>query len=392
VETEPDKQNICLITAFGPGTANGGALVTQEILNTIKRDGCAVKIYTFSKANHSEIKKITVIPTTLARRLLGIALFPLLHPLFTGRLSIRVLREIHRLAKSDDVVVLNFSQVFLYSIFLRRKNFIIICHDIVYQNYRRRRSRLSRISARWIYLSEQLVLRLCKGRIFCLSHKDARFLQIAYKQNAGVIDWGVSDLVKRTQLMSTQPISINIKRERFFCLFGAWQREENSAGLKWFLDAVVDKMDPGIKIYVIGSGISAELRQSLSKDPRIVVHGFVENPYPIIRLSLGLIAPLFTGAGIKIKCLEALACGVPVIGTHIALEGLQGLCDGRFLLCHDGTDFLSALELLSGTKSKPIDGKKFENSAQINLRANPERRGLDWSSIKQQLHLKANSN
>jgi len=34
--------------------------------------------------------------------------------------------------------------------------------------------------------------------------------------------------------------------------------------------------------------------------------------------SKALISPLFTGAGIKVKVIEALACGIPVIGTDIA--------------------------------------------------------------------------
>lgn len=50
--------------------------------------------------------------------------------------------------------------------------------------------------------------------------------------------------------------------------------------------------------------------------------GFVENPLDIIYKSAALIAPLFTGAGVKVKVIDAFTTGTPVIGTEIAFEGL----------------------------------------------------------------------
>ena len=42
----------------------------------------------------------------------------------------------------------------------------------------------------------------------------------------------------------------------------------------------------------------------------------------MIANSRALIAPVFSGAGVKVKVLEALACGTPVVGTDIAFEGI----------------------------------------------------------------------
>ena len=51
--------------------------------------------------------------------------------------------------------------------------------------------------------------------------------------------------------------------------------------------------------------------------------GFVENPYGYIAEAQGLIAPLFHGAGIKVKVVEALALGTPVLGSAVAWEGID---------------------------------------------------------------------
>ena len=59
--------------------------------------------------------------------------------------------------------------------------------------------------------------------------------------------------------------------------------------------------------------------------------GFVDNPYKIMSESLGLIAPLFHGAGIKVKVIESLACGTPVIGTEVAFEGIDFI-ENKYLI------------------------------------------------------------
>ena len=38
-----------------------------------------------------------------------------------------------------------------------------------------------------------------------------------------------------------------------------------------------------------------------------------------------MIAPLFHGAGVKVKAIEALALGTPVLGTEVTFEGLPDM-------------------------------------------------------------------
>jgi hypothetical protein len=50
--------------------------------------------------------------------------------------------------------------------------------------------------------------------------------------------------------------------------------------------------------------------------------GFVDRPLDIIYTSCAVIAPLFTGAGVKVKVIDSFTTGTPVIGTNITFEGL----------------------------------------------------------------------
>jgi glycosyltransferase involved in cell wall biosynthesis len=73
------------------------------------------------------------------------------------------------------------------------------------------------------------------------------------------------------------------------------------------------------------------------------VRGFVEDLGPLYAQADAVVAPLRTGAGTRIKLLEAFAHNVPVVATRAAAEGLAVL-DGRHLLvCADPTGLAAAV-------------------------------------------------
>ena len=71
--------------------------------------------------------------------------------------------------------------------------------------------------------------------------------------------------------------------------------------------------------------------------------GFVEDPYDIIANARALIAPLFKGAGVKVKAIEALASGTPVIGTEVAQEGVPLVADNSLVTCNTAAEFIHAI-------------------------------------------------
>ncbi len=71
-----------------------------------------------------------------------------------------------------------------------------------------------------------------------------------------------------------------------------------------------------------GRGSRSYLRRRVAEDPRIRAHGFVDDLDELYRRCRLFVAPLTVGGGIKIKILEALAHGVPVVTTPIGAEGI----------------------------------------------------------------------
>jgi glycosyltransferase involved in cell wall biosynthesis len=85
--------------------------------------------------------------------------------------------------------------------------------------------------------------------------------------------------------------------------------------------------------YVVGARPPAEV-VALASDPTIQVTGYVEDPTPYLESSALLIVPLRAGGGMRVKILEALARGIPVVSTTIGAEGID-VTHGEHLLIAD---------------------------------------------------------
>ena len=70
---------------------------------------------------------------------------------------------------------------------------------------------------------------------------------------------------------------------------------------------------------------------------RIIATGWVEEVTPYVRNAAVSVVPLRIGAGTRIKILEALALGIPVVSTSIGAEGLD-LLPGRHVRIADTAD------------------------------------------------------
>ena len=71
------------------------------------------------------------------------------------------------------------------------------------------------------------------------------------------------------------------------------------------------------------------------------MHGFVEDVRPFFEECQILVVPLSVGSGTRIKILEAMATGTPVVSTDIGAEGIDYV-DGENILIANSPQDLSA--------------------------------------------------
>ena len=73
-----------------------------------------------------------------------------------------------------------------------------------------------------------------------------------------------------------------------------------------------------------------EVVRRLADDPAVEVTGRVDDIAAYYRRAAVFVAPVLQGSGTRLKILEAMASGCPVVSTTIGAEGL-GATDGREL-------------------------------------------------------------
>ena len=89
-------------------------------------------------------------------------------------------------------------------------------------------------------------------------------------------------------------------------------------------------------------------------DPRIEMHGFVENLPGVYAAAGCALVPLLENAGSPLKLIEAMAYGLPIVATPLAADGVDGLVrDAHYLEGEGAEGFADAVvRALSGRAGK----------------------------------------
>ncbi|MDP2724365.1 MAG: glycosyltransferase family 4 protein [Bacteroidales bacterium] len=128
---------------------------------------------------------------------------------------------------------------------------------------------------------------------------------------------------------------------------GAMNWMPNEEGIKWFIDQVWPEVHaelPDLKLYIAGREMPSWLSNLHSNQIEVV--GEVEDAWEFIQSKSILIAPLFSGSGIRIKIIESMAMGKVVISTTIGAEGINYTNGLNILIADDATEFAEAVKKL----------------------------------------------
>jgi glycosyltransferase involved in cell wall biosynthesis len=116
----------------------------------------------------------------------------------------------------------------------------------------------------------------------------------------------------------------SIPDEPTLFFIGALDWLPNQEGLEWFIDKVFEQITdkvPGLSFHVAGRNAPKQFESKL-RHPKIVYHGEVEDACRFMQKYRVMVVPLLTGSGIRIKILEGMALGRPVVTTQTGIEGI----------------------------------------------------------------------
>ncbi|WP_372845437.1 glycosyltransferase [Pontiella sp.] len=106
---------------------------------------------------------------------------------------------------------------------------------------------------------------------------------------------------------------------------GYFADKSNNDGALWFAHEVWPKLagkHPKLKCIFVGTGASSEMKQLSEKESRIRVCGHVDDLRPYREQATIFINPMRLGSGLRVKVLEAMATGLPVVSTALGVAGI----------------------------------------------------------------------
>ena len=250
-----------------------------------------------------------------------------LSPTLAARRSAGFGRLIDAHIDAADLVHVEFTELLPWARYIKArypgKRVCYVAHDIVFQR-KFREARSCFFLNPWRDLDLFLTWRSENAflgeidRVIVLNGKDAALIARHGARCRVVVPYAERPLIGDGDRPAGVP-------ERYLVYFGAMSRPENYLAALTFIRncwPALHREFPGLGLYVVGSRPHESLAAYHGRD-NVVVTGFVENPYEYLAHALMTVAPITLGAGIKVKVLESLLVGTPVVAFPAGAEGID---------------------------------------------------------------------
>ena len=191
---------------------------------------------------------------------------------------------------------------------------------------------------------EELMMWQAADKIFSISSIDSDFIRKC--TDSEVVDYPMSVAAHRA------PVNALSELQCFH--LGAMDWIPNQEGIRWFLEdvwPVIHRKNSSARFHLAGRRMTGEFKNWSSGG--VVVHAEVENADQFRAEHGIMVVPLFSGSGLRIKILEALAQGIPIIATSKGIEGMPEIERSGIAIADDPKQWI---DLLSSLLHRPEEG------------------------------------
>lgn len=127
---------------------------------------------------------------------------------------------------------------------------------------------------------------------------------------------------------------------------GRQDQYANRDGIAWFCTEawpLIKERYPDMKLMIVGSGAPESLRILAQADGSIELLGYVDDVRACFKKAVICVIPLRDGGGTRLKVLDAMAMGPPIVATNMAIEGLDVTPEKEILTADTAPQFLDRI-------------------------------------------------
>ena len=266
---------------------------------------------------------------------------------------------------TPDVIVLEWTPIVLLADMIKeifpQAKLVASEHDVTFLGYYRKYKYENGTYKKWLakvryntMLKQELKAIETCDMVFPHNHKDANILL-----KHDVPKQKIHPIVPYYMDFTDVKWNGNSKNIVFF---GAMGRPENYLSAIWFAKNVMPLLkDTGVVFQVIGGGPVEELKKLESDNIKVL--GFVEDVSPYFADALCMVAPLVLGAGIKVKVIEGMSSGMPVLTNKLGIEGIYAEDGTEYFHCEKPEEYAERIKML--LDSHDVAEKMSEKSKQL---------------------------
>jgi polysaccharide biosynthesis protein PslH len=232
------------------------------------------------------------------------------------------------------------------------------------------KTKFKKYAAKALALEKSLYKRV--DAFFCCSEED----EIKLKRLNENLIHGI--VIPNGVDVSAKPFDENHEKSEIhniiFC--GSLDYFPNKQGLLWFYNhvfPVIKDTFPFLTLTVVGTFSSMQDYTALVADTSVNFIGKVETVVPSYQKAAVAIVPLLSGSGTRLKILEAMSMGNPIVSTKIGAEGINYIEGEHILIADTPKEF--AKQVISVLTNKALFDSLRINSLQL-VKSN-----YDWHTI-----------
>lgn len=268
--------------------------------------------------------------------------------------NISIIRKFAYFSKniSYNAVIIEYIKYdYLFTLLNPQSHRIIDIHDLFFQ---RTESYRQNNDVNFIEVSEEEELRILQkyDTIVSIQKNDQEYLNRHLPHNNNLL------IPHHVPISNSFSVSLNALNVGFIA------SSANIPHFEWFMKNVWPYFEciEGISLNLYGNICNSSAAKKYNNTRNLILRGLIANisqAYEQIDISIN---PVRYGSGLKIKNVEALAHGIPLITTDIGMQGMEDGANSAFLLANTVDEWIDAILMykISPTLRKEFSKKGLE--------------------------------